>query len=226
MTSGSTSKVLNLCFHGIGRPERALEPDEQRFWIEPDVFDEMLAVVAATPSVRITFDDGNASDVALALPALRGRGLRASFFVIGGRLGEPGSLSRSDVRELARNGMTIGSHGMRHRPWRSLDDEALREELVDAPRLIADAAGQAVHETSCPFGSYDRRVLRALRRHGFSHVYTVDDGTARADAWLQARYTVRDVDTPDRISALARGLRGRTRPDATRSLKRAVKAWR
>jgi len=222
----TTPEVLNLCFHGIGAPQRELEPDEERFWIEPETFEEMLGVVERDPTLRITFDDGNASDLEIALPALERRGLRATFFVIAGRCGEPGSLTAGDVGELARNGMTIGSHGMRHRPWRSLDDEAVREELVDAPRLLGEAAGAAVTEASCPFGAYDRRALAALRRHGFSRVYTVDEGPADPHAWLQPRYTIRADDTAERIAALAHEPRPRFPSNVIRSLKTAAKRWR
>ena len=60
---GHGDEVLNLCFHGIGTPERALEPDEDLYWVRPEQFDEFLKVIGRYPSVRITFDDGNASDV-------------------------------------------------------------------------------------------------------------------------------------------------------------------
>jgi len=220
------SAVLNLCFHGIGVPGRALEPDEERFWIGKDAFEEMLDVIAGSACVRITFDDGNASDAQIALPALLRRGLGASFFVIAARCDEPGSLSRVDVRELARSKMTVGCHGMRHRPWRSLDEGGLREELVNARRLIVDASGRPVREASCPFGAYDRRVLGALRRHGFSRVYTVDGGPARPDAWLQSRYTVQSDDTPERIAELVRDPREGLASGVVRSLKAGVKRWR
>ena len=49
-------------------------------------------------------------------------------------------------------------------------------------------------EAACPFGSYDRRVLRALRRTGYRHVYTSDRGLARRGDWLQARNTVQRAD--------------------------------
>jgi peptidoglycan/xylan/chitin deacetylase (PgdA/CDA1 family) len=222
----ATPAVLNLCFHGIGEPQRELEPEEDRFWIERDVFDGILDAVGDEASVRITFDDGNASDAAIALPELVRRGLRATFFVIAGRCGEPGSLTADDVGELARSGMTIGSHGLRHRPWRSLDNAALREELVDAPRLLAEAAGAPVTEASCPFGAYDRRVLAELRRHGFARVYTVDEGPADPDAWLQSRYTIRAGDTPEQIAALARDPRPRFPSNVAHALKTAAKRWR
>jgi peptidoglycan/xylan/chitin deacetylase (PgdA/CDA1 family) len=220
------SRVLNLCFHGIGTPRRELEPGEDRFWITPEAFEGMLDAVAGDPGVRITFDDGNASDLEVALPALRRRGLEATFFVVAGRCGQPGSLSRDDVAELARQGMTIGSHGLRHRSWPSLDDDELRKELVEAPRLLADAAGRPVGEAACPFGDYDRRVLTELRRADFSRVYTVDEGAANPDAWLQTRYSVRSSDTPERIAALARDPREGLAKHLERSVKQAVKRWR
>src|SRR5918911_1100678 len=96
--------IVNLCFHGIGQPERALEPDEAQYWIDVDRFESLLDEAARNPSVQLAFDDGNASDVAVALPALVARGLTASFFVIAGRLGQPGSLTVAGVRALADAG--------------------------------------------------------------------------------------------------------------------------
>jgi peptidoglycan/xylan/chitin deacetylase (PgdA/CDA1 family) len=219
-------EVLNLCFHGIGKPGRPLEPDEELYWVDAAQFDELLAVAARYPSVRITFDDGNESDVALALPALCRRGLTAAFFVISSRLGKPGSLAPEDLRLLAKDGMTVGSHGMWHRPWRSADDQELQEELADAAAMIASASGQPVHQVACPFGSYDRRVLRAVRRHGFSRVYTVDGGPAKSDAWLQSRYTIRADDTPADLERRARAPRGSRLPALSRRAKSFVKRWR
>lgn len=219
-------EVLNLCFHGIGTPGRPLEPDEEHYWVQEAQFDDLLAVVARHPSVRITFDDGNASDSALALPALRRHKLTARFFVVSDRLDQPGSLTSGDVRALVREGMTVGSHGKRHIPWRSAGDAELHEELAGSADAIASAAGRPVSEVACPFGSYDRRVLRAIRRCGFERVYTVDGGSARSGAWLQSRYTVRAIDTPADIERRARSPRGGALPAAVRSGKSLVKQWR
>jgi len=196
--------MINLCFHGIGTPGRELEPDEDQYWIDPDRFEELLEVAGEMPSVRITFDDGNASDISIALPALVERGLDASFFVIADRLGKAGSLSVEEVGALADARMTIGTHGMRHRPWRSLDEEAIREELGDARTAIETASGAPVRHAACPFGAYDRRALRALRKHGFTRVYTVDRRPAHPDAWLQSRYVIQRSDTPETLRRFGR----------------------
>jgi peptidoglycan/xylan/chitin deacetylase (PgdA/CDA1 family) len=217
--SGRAATVTNLCFHGIGTPARELEPDEAQYWVSEEQFEELLEVVGRESSLRITFDDGNASDAELALPALKRAGLEASFFVIAGRLDRPGSLSREQVGELARAGMKIGNHGMRHRSWRSLDAAGVQEELVDARAELAEAAGGPIEEAAFPFGEYDRKALRAVRQAGFTRIYTVDGGSARPDAWAQSRHTIVDSDTAATLEALARGEGGR-------SVRTALKRWR
>jgi peptidoglycan/xylan/chitin deacetylase (PgdA/CDA1 family) len=206
--------VVNILFHGIGTPQRELEPGENPYWLGIDEFRELLDEVATWPSVRISFDDGNVSDVDIALPALAERGLRADFFVLAGRLGQPGSLDEDGVRELRKCGMTIGSHGMRHRSWRGMDPATTGAELVTARERLAAVAGTPIDAAACPLGRYDRRVLADLRRLGYIRVFTSDRRTARQGAWLQPRFSARRGDTPGSLrsdvaaqSRLARRLR-------------------
>jgi peptidoglycan/xylan/chitin deacetylase (PgdA/CDA1 family) len=211
---------INITFHGIGTPGRALEPGEQDVWVSREQFVALLDRVQGRRDVAITFDDGNASDFAHGLPELAARGLRGTFFVVAGRLGSPGFLDAAAVRELAAAGMEIGCHGMRHRPWRGLDQQALHEELVEAKTVLEDVVGRPVTRAACPFGSYDRRVLRMLRRAGYTHVYTSDRGPARASDFLQARTSVGPGDGPELLESIDSG-RG-----PVRRAKLAVKRWR
>lgn len=184
------ARIVNLTFHGTGPCSRTLEPGEDDVWLDAGELAVVLDALAGRDDVCITFDDGNASDVECALPALRDRGLQATFFVVAGRLGSPGFLDRDALHELVAAGMAVGCHGMSHRAWRGLDAAALDEELVAAKATLEDALGGPVAEAACPFGSYDRRVLAALRRTGYSRVYTSDRGAAVDDAWLQPRNTL------------------------------------
>ena len=219
------ARYINLTFHGVGDLTRSLDSGERDVWLSAERFASVLDAVRDRDDVHLSFDDGNASDVEVALPALTGRGLTAVFFVVAGRLGEPGYLGEADIRALTRAGMTIGCHGMRHRPWRSLDDRALQQELWGARRLLEEVAGQPVTQAACPFGSYDRRVLRSLRRYAYERVFTSDRGCARPDRWIQPRNSVRSADGPaliEEIHCLDRPL-----PKSVhRRLKLRVKRWR
>jgi len=192
----SRSWCINLTFHGVGPQTRAIDPAEGRFWLSSETFTTVLDTVAAHRHVTLTFDDGNASDLHVALPALRERGLFATFFVVAGRLGAPGFLATDDVRALADEGMTIGNHGMHHRSWRKLGSDELDEELGSARRLLENVVRQPVTRVAIPYGAYDRWVLQALHRHRYERAFTSDRGPARSDRWLQSRNSLSQQDGP------------------------------
>ncbi|MFI2362298.1 polysaccharide deacetylase family protein [Promicromonospora sp. NPDC019610] len=196
--------MINLCFHGIGTPPHDAPAEEAAYWIGTDTFRRVLDVVAVRPDVRLSLDDGNASDVEVALPELVERGRTADFFVIAGRLGHAGSLSAGDVRALRRSGMGVGSHGMHHRVWRRLRPAELREELVLARERLEDVLEEPVRTAACPLGRYDRTTLTALRKLGYTRVYTSDRALARPGSWRQARFSLRATDTADDVAAWLR----------------------
>ena len=215
--------VLNICFHGIGTPERDMEPGEDVYWIDADRYLRILDEIATWPSIQISFDDGNASDTQIGLPALLERGLTAQFFLLAGRFGSKGSLAVDDARELAGRGMAIGTHGMSHRPWRGMDQATRKAELIEARQQLEQAAGCAVTDAACPLGRYDRRLLSDLRGLGYRRVYTSDRQAARVGRWLQPRFSVRRNDTPEllRAAVLSRpSLAQRARPAAAGLVKR------
>ncbi len=227
-------RTIILNFHGIGRPRRELEPGEAPFWIGVDVFRRVLDLVAErrappeTADIRITLDDGNASDTEIAAPELAARGLRATVFPLSDRLGAAGALSAGDLRALVGAGHRVGSHGAAHRDWRGLDAAGLHAELVEARAAIAEAAGAAVDEAAVPFGRYDRRVLAALRAAGYRAVYTSDGGPAPAGdgpdglAWLRPRTSLR---ADQGVAAVAAVLAG-GEPVARRIRRRVGMAWK
>ena len=86
--------------------------------------------------LAITFDDGNMSDLAIAAPELEARGLKATFFVLTGRLGQVGSLGWADVGALQARGMQIGSHGIDHRDLTAINPMELRNEMVRSKQTL------------------------------------------------------------------------------------------
>lgn len=216
--------VVTLNVHGIGARTRSLEPGEGDVWISLRQFEEVLDRVSGRDDVRLTFDDGNVSDVEIALPLLLERGLEAEFFVCPGLFGQPGRLAEDGVRELLKSGMSIGSHGWEHTDWRRVTPAQVLREIQDSRDVLRELSGGDIPHVSVPFGSYDRHVLRELRHFGVSRVYTSDGGRARRDSWLQARTSLRsDLDQAwlDRILDPHPPLRHRVRGLAARAVKRS-----
>jgi peptidoglycan/xylan/chitin deacetylase (PgdA/CDA1 family) len=216
-------RVFILIFHGVGTPPRPLEPGEGHVWLSLDALRSVLDAAAERGDVRLTFDDANRSDHEIALPELVARGLRATFFVVAGRIGQPGFLAEQQLRELSDAGMSIQSHGMRHRCWRRLDDASRREELVTARDMIEDMVGQPVIDTAIPFCLYDRRVLSWVRNAGYRHVYTCDGGPAKRGAWLQPRTQISAGEDGVRLKEIVVPT---VRLRAARAVKGQIKRWR
>ena len=213
--------ILNL--HGIGPPPEWVRSDERKVWVDIDRFERLLDTFAGRQDVRITFDDGNASDVEVALPLLAERGLTATFFPCAGLLGVKGYCTPAQIRELADTGMTIGSHGWEHRPWRGLRGTSLMQELQDAQARLEDVTGRRIDQAACPFGAYDRHVLGKLAAAGFERVYTSDGGAAREDGWLRARNTILNHESADDVQ---RRLRARAMPGRPPVRRGPRRTWR
>jgi peptidoglycan/xylan/chitin deacetylase (PgdA/CDA1 family) len=184
------ARELILTFHGLGEqipPE--VTDAERKVWVPVEWFE---AIVDALPAdgVALAFDDGNASDFEHALQTLTRVGRSASFFVLADRIGSPGYLTASQVSKMRAAGMRIGSHGVGHLDWRTLPDDQLEIELTGSRKMLEEILGAPVLEAACPFGSYDRRVLRGLKAAGYRKVYNSDGGSAGKRAWLAARNTV------------------------------------
>jgi peptidoglycan/xylan/chitin deacetylase (PgdA/CDA1 family) len=91
--------------------------------------------------VTLTFDNGPEPGVTPhVLEVLKKEKVRATFFVLGAKLADP---ARRRLAEQARaEGHWIGNHTMTHRqPLGTIADaEAVRREILDAEKLIAELA--------------------------------------------------------------------------------------
>jgi peptidoglycan/xylan/chitin deacetylase (PgdA/CDA1 family) len=214
-----------LTFHGVGQSRRNVDSGEVDVWLSVAAFEFVLDLIKEHKEIIITFDDGNSSDVEIVLPLLLEFGIKAAFFICPGYFDKPGYLTGRDVRSLSQAGMIIGSHGVHHYDWRGLKDEELFEELSVSKKLLEQETGREVSYAACPKGSYDRRVLRFLRRASYERVYTSDTGYSRSDAWLQSRTTIHSNINPDKLNQLITQ-NPWSRREFIRMAKRIIKRWR
>ncbi|MFZ1996509.1 MAG: polysaccharide deacetylase family protein [Solirubrobacteraceae bacterium] len=214
---------LILTFHGLGTPPHDVSDSERKVWVPVQWLEAILGVLPPA-GVRIAFDDGNRSDVDDALPVLTRSGRSAQFFVLAGEFDKPGRIGPEDVATLHRAGMRIGSHGLHHRDWRRISDAELAGELSESRLALSKIVKLDVVEAACPFGSYDRRVIKALHTAGYQRAYTSDGGATTGGRWLAARSTVTREQPLEHWLALAAA--GPTRPEPTLLLKRCLKRIR
>lgn len=192
-----------LTFHGVGPLLRPIDNGELNCWLEREHFEQVLDLIVKHRHVQLTFDDGNASDYNIALPALLRRGLTATFFVCTSRLDQETFLTKAQVQDLQSHGMVIGSHGADHVAWDQLHPDELERQLEGSRNSLSAICDRPVNRAACPFGTYNHFVLWAARHSGFDQIYTSDGGAAATDDWLIPRTTVTRTgmtDIPDFVS--------------------------
>ncbi|HEX3804116.1 MAG TPA: polysaccharide deacetylase family protein [Solirubrobacteraceae bacterium] len=200
-TTQQPRHVTNLNFHGIGRPlGRDFGEGERDFWVKPEIFEATLDAAALRDNVVLSFDDGNTTDVDIALAALQERGLQATFFIVPSWLGNPGFMTKADVRTLVASGMTVGNHGLQHHRWTELGRPELEHEVSAGRQMLEELTGAEIETVAIPYGAYNDLVLDTLR--DYRHVFTSDGGSADPEAWLQSREHVRADQTAAEVQQL------------------------
>lgn len=160
--------------------------------------------------VLITFDDGYRDVLGRAAPVLERLHLRATAFVVTGRISgpDPSFLTWGDLLSLERDGVEIGSHTVSHRELTLLASAEVQQELRDSRAALEAHLHRKVRWLAYPAGREDARVVALTREAGYLLAYTTKPGTTQSrDAPLELR-RLEVLDTTG-VAGLAALLRSR-----------------
>jgi peptidoglycan/xylan/chitin deacetylase (PgdA/CDA1 family) len=157
--------------------------------------------------VIISVDDGYIDDVTRILPALHRFHMVATFFVITGRMTEPGFLDANQVRQLDLAGMDVGDHTAHHVDLRQLDATQLETETAGSRRVLERVLGHPVYFFAYPFGAFNDQVVGAVHAAGFTMAYTTAGGTTETTTspLTMPRVHVGRAETPSGLLSLLGG---------------------
>ncbi|GAB4455916.1 MAG: hypothetical protein OHK0029_12890 [Armatimonadaceae bacterium] len=125
-------------------------------------------------AVALTFDDGpHPATTPDLLDTLSRFGARATFFVVAERAREFPDL----VREIERQGHTIGLHGLRHRAMVGQKASVVRRELAEAERILCEILGKPLQPRLLrpPHGFKTPTLCRIACRAGWTLVSWSND---------------------------------------------------
>lgn len=178
-----------LYYHGVTANQR------ERFARQMDLLRRRAQPISCTGSpplestnrcAGITFDDGFLSFKEVALPELEVRGLPSTVFVPTLYLGiAPGWLpdsperlmTPSELKEIAQSGfVTIGSHGISHRPFTDLLPEEADHELRESKRVLESVIGKEVVLFSFPHGALCEEHVPMARKVGYQRAFSIRPG--------------------------------------------------
>jgi peptidoglycan/xylan/chitin deacetylase (PgdA/CDA1 family) len=161
--------------------------------------------------VIITFDDGWRDQYDYALPILDAFGFKAVFYAYTSVVGNPGTMTWEQLRDLARRGHTIACHSATHSDlvrWFAHEDQAayerrLQRELGDAKAILEAHVGQSVRHFCYPFGYYNTALVAQVRAAGYVTATTVNPcvNTETTPLYQLGRMIVAPWTTPDELGA-------------------------
>lgn len=143
---------------------------------------------AARPrdAVLVTIDDACSSVFTHALPVLRDLAIPAVVYVPAMLVGGAASnefgervLRWDELEGLQKNGLTIGSHGLRHRSLGQMTYELAREEVFESRALLSSQLGTPVTSFAYPFGTrvhHNDMTRMLLRDAGYETGFTSQHG--------------------------------------------------
>ena len=156
--------------------------------IGPEALAEFLDYRKPIPknAVMISIDDGYRSIYNVAYPILKKYGFTATLFIYIDYVGVSSqAITWEQLRELKREGFTIGSHSVAHsdlsKQKKDEDGEAylerLKTEIFRSKQIIDEKLGQDTLIFSYPFGRRNQMVASLARQAGYKLAVTVDRGS-------------------------------------------------
>jgi peptidoglycan/xylan/chitin deacetylase (PgdA/CDA1 family) len=175
---------------------------------QSQLFDALYKGAALPPKpIIISVDDGYVDDVTRILPALKRFHMVGTFFVITGRMSEPGFLNAQQIRELDQAGMDVGDHTAHHVSLPMLTASELTMETAGSRQVLDHLLGHPVYFFAYPFGAFNDTVVQAVKAAGFTMAYTTAGGTTESTSapLTMPRVHVGRAETPSGLVSLLGG---------------------
>lgn len=143
--------------------------------------------------IILTFDDGYEDNWRVVLPMLEERGMKAAFYMVTNKIGQPGYLTWDNLFDLERHGMEIGGHTANHLPLTTLSPEQQRDELRLSKLMLEWRGLKTIYSFSYPNGAYDDGIAAMLEEEKYLTAVT---GEAGLNTLTTNPYLLRRVNVP------------------------------
>lgn len=213
-----------LLYHGISKPPRfnCITQSlfrEQVSWLKENYIVVPLSTLVESLSssnfpdrtnlVSITFDDGYINFAELALPILQEYNCHATVFVPSGKVASYNDwdegingfhrmeiMSYSTLRQLPKEFVEIGSHGISHLPLSHLSCNEIKKEIIESKIEIEQNLSRPIYFFAFPFGAYPfayRFMLYDKENH------LLGGYRAACTTWWGRYNSIKDINTLRRI---------------------------
>lgn len=167
------------------------------------LYDHLSSKTPLPPKpVVLTFDDGYENNFTYALPLLVKYKMTATVCIISNWIGKSNdwehyngkplspTMSREQLQDWLRQGMSICAHTVSHPPLSKLDDEKIHYELAHCKNTLESQLQTPVDFLCYPYGEFDDRVKTAAKQAGYKAALAIFKDTS---FWKKDIYSLKRV---------------------------------
>jgi peptidoglycan/xylan/chitin deacetylase (PgdA/CDA1 family) len=135
-------------------------------------------------SIGITIDDAYRSVYEQAWPIFRAHNMPFTVFVSTEQLDEGFSnyMTWDMVRELVKDGVTIGGHSQHHSHLPAIDIEAVKAELAHSAERFREELGFVPELFAYPYGEANADVIKAVKEAGYKASFGQQSGAMSTES--------------------------------------------
>lgn len=223
------ARVPILMYHYLSAPPANADRYRRDLSVSPPLFAQHLAYLKAqdyqtislydlldhlargrplpAKPIILTFDDGYRDNYQNAFPLLKRYGFKATFFVVAemmGFTGDPSYMTWSQLRAMAKAGMSIECHGRTHVDLTQVDYDHLVWQVLGCKEMIEQELGRRPRFVAYPTGGYNDQVIALFASDNYwGGVTTVQDTLQESDKPFELkRLRVRGVTSVQELAEL------------------------
>ena len=126
--------------------------------------------------IVLTFDDGYEDNFTEMLPILEAHNMTAVVYVVTNFIGKPGYLNFSQLKEMQKRGIEIGSHTADHIPLDKAGEKVLNGQVHAAKQFLDWSELETIYTFSYPNGAFNDRLIEYLKKENFLTAVTGEAG--------------------------------------------------
>src|SRR3989338_6800771 len=196
-------KAAIICYHSISDDQTIIDVSRRNFIAQLDYLISIYEIVPLDkivdyaqgktelyrPSVAITFDDGYKDLYDNVLPTFQKFHIPATVFAIADQSNiqrneienQKPLLSFEQMKEMLKNGWTIGSHTKTHANLMSLPRYKCEDEVLESKRILENALDCRIDYFAFPKGLYDEASIKICEQAEYRAAFSVKPDSVKVN---------------------------------------------